>query len=218
MNAFGRPSFVLLSSMLAFGLAACGGGGGDETPAPTPTPTPLPSPPGVPPLAAGKIKLQSQTVGTVNQWPSGDTTTGGQGSPVDGLPCTAPIETYHVHNHLSIFLNGDQLIVPGQIGIPSCTYTLHTHDPSGEIHIEAAAAGTFTLGQFFHIWGRPLDRTNIAGNTGLPVTVYVVNEGDTAASEYTGDLSTIELTAHRQVTIVIGTAITTIPNYDFDGA
>jgi hypothetical protein len=220
MNAFGRPSFVLLSSVLAFGIAACGGGGGDETPAPTPTPTPtpLPSPPTVPPLAAGKVKLQSQVVGTVSQWPSGDSSTGGKGAVVDGLSCGTPNETYHVHSHLSIFLNGNQLIVPDSIGIPSCTYAVHTHDGSGEIHVEAAAAGTFTLGQFFHIWGQPLDRTNIGGLTGMPVTVYIVNENETAATEYTGDLSTIELPAHRQITIQIGTAITTIPNYDFNGA
>src|SRR6185295_3100487 len=109
MNAFARPSFIMLSSVLAFGLAACGGGGGDD-PAPAPTPSPLPSPPGVPPLAVGKIKLESQPVGTVPKWPSGDSATGGQGSAVDGFTCGAAIETYHVHNHLSIFLNGDQLI------------------------------------------------------------------------------------------------------------
>ena len=78
--------------------------------------------------------------------------------------------------------------------------------------------GTFTLGQFFHIWGQPLDRTNIAGIVGLPITVYIVDEGNTAATEYTGDLPNIDLPAHRQITIQIGTAITTIPVYDFDGA
>src|SRR5437762_905406 len=66
--------------------------------------------------------------------------------------------------------------------------------------------------------GQPLDRTNIAGISGLPITVYIVNDGDTAATEYTGDLPSIDLPRHRQVTIQIGTAITAIPVYDFDGA
>jgi len=224
-----RPRFgrgiggILVSSALAFAVASCGGGGGDD-PAPTPQPSPLPSPPSVPPLSSPpQVKLTSQVVGTVNKWPSGDTSTGGQGAAVDGFTCGVAVETFHTHSHLSVFLNGDQLIVPDHIGIPSpggkeCTYAIHTHDGSGEIHIEAAASGTFTLGNFFHIWGQPLDRTNIGGNVGLPITVYIVDEGNTAATEYTGDLLNIDLPAHRQITIQIGTAITVIPVYDFNGA
>src|SRR6185369_7239304 len=129
---FGR---LLISSAFVV-LAGCGGGGSDDPPAqtPAPAPAPLPSPPTVPPLSAPPlVKLQSQPVGTVVQWPSGDTTTGGQGQTVDGFACGEMIETYHVHSHLSIFLNGDQLIVQDHIGIPKpggveCTYSLHTHD------------------------------------------------------------------------------------------
>ena len=222
-----RPRFgrgiggIVISSALAFAVASCGGGGGDD-PAPTPQPSPLPSPPSVPPLSSPPlVKLNSQEIGTI-QWPSGDSTTGGTGQAVDGFTCAAAVETYHVHTHLSVFLNGDQLRVPDHIGIPSpggteCTYSLHTHDASGEIHIEAAAKSTFTLGNFFHIWGQPLDRTNIGGIVGLPVTVYIVDDGQTAATEYTGDLAAIDLPAHRQITIQVGTAIKVIPYYDFDG-
>ncbi len=219
----GRGIGMVISSALAFALAGCGGGGGDD-PAPQPQPSPLPSPPSVPPLSSPPfVKLDTQAVGTVSHWPSGNTATGGQGQTVDGFACAAAIETYHVHSHLSVFLNGDQLILPDHIGIPTpagmeCTYSLHTHDTSGEIHVEAAAAGTFTLGNFFHIWGEPLDRTNIAGIVGLPITVYILDEGNTAATEYTGDLLSIDLPAHRQITIQIGTAIPAIPVYDFDGA
>ncbi len=224
---FGRSMGIVIFSGLAFALASCGGGGGDDpAPQPQPQPSPLPSPPTVPPLSSPpQVKLQSQDVGTVRQWPqSGDTSTGGQGAPVDGFTCGVAVETFHVHSHLSIFLNGDQLIVPDHVGIPTppggteCTYAVHTHDGSGVIHIEAPAAGSFTLGNFFHIWGRPLDRTNIGGISGLPITVYIVDEGQTAATEYTGDLLTIDLPAHRQITIQIGTAIKVIPVYDFDGA
>lgn len=221
---FGRGIGIAVTSALAFALAACGGGGDDPAPQPQPQPSPLPSPPSVPPLSMPPlVKLTSQSVGTVSHWPSGNSATGGQGQTVDGFSCGEMIETYHVHAHLSIFLNGDQLIVPDHIGIPSpggveCTYTLHTHDGSGEIHIEAAAPGTFTLGNFFHIWGEPLDPTNVGGIVGLPITVYVVDEGNTAATEYTGDLLNMDLPAHRQITIQIGTAISVIPVYDFDGA
>jgi hypothetical protein len=202
-------------------LAACGGGGGSDPPAQQPSP--LPSPPSVPPLATTSVKLQSQSVGTVSHWPSGDTATGGQGQTVDGLACGQMLETYHVHAHVAVFLNGDQLIVPDHIGIPSpngqeCTYSMHTHDGSGEIHIEAPAPATFTLGMLFDIWGQPLSTTNVGGVTGLPITLYYFDDGATKATEYQDDWSKLELTAHRQVTIQIGTAIPTIPVYDFDGA
>jgi hypothetical protein len=220
----GRGLGIMATSALAIALAACGGGGGsDPAPADQPNGSPLPTPPTVPPLSSPAVKLDSNTVGTVSHWQSGDTTTGGQGAVVDGFTCADPIETFHIHAHLSVFLNGDQLIVPDHVGIPSpggkeCTYSIHTHDGSGEIHIEAAAPGTFTLGNFFHIWGQPLDRTNIAGIVGLPITVYILDEGNTAATEYTGDLTSIDLPAHRQITIQIGTAIKAIPTYDFNGA
>ncbi len=225
-----RAMLVLLSSAVMLALAGCGGGSDDPAPAPQPQPAPLPSPPTVPPLATGAPIVLSfgSTVGTTSHWPDNDTATGGQGAPVDGLPCVLNMdETYHVHAHVSIFLNGDQLMFPAQIGIPKdaagtdkCVYSLHTHDKSGEIHIEAPAAATFTLGQLFDIWGQPLDTTNVnvGGIVGLPVTIYVVGDGDTKATVYTDDPKKLELTRHRQVTIQIGTAITTIPVYDYAGA
>ncbi len=231
-----RAMLVLLSSAVMLALAGCGGGSDDPAPAPAPAPAPqpqpvpLPSPPTVPPLATGTpIVLNfGGTIGTTQHWPDNDTATGGQGADVDGLPClpTMPGD-YHVHAHVSIFLNGDQLMFPAQIGIPKdaggadkCFYSLHTHDKTGEIHVEAGAKATFTLGQLFDIWGQPLDTTNVnvGGIVGLPVTIYVVGDGDTKATVYADDPKKLELTGHRQVTIQIGTAISTIPVYDFAGA
>ncbi len=136
-------------------------------------------------------------------------------------------EDYHVHAHVSVFLNGDQLIVPMHIGIPrgpgdtdKCFYSIHTHDESGEIHVEAAAPAAFTLGQLFDIWGQPLDTTNVnvGAIVGLPITIYVLEDGATTATIYTDDPKKLELVRHRQITIQIGTAINTIPVYDFAGA
>jgi hypothetical protein len=231
-----RPRFqhgkmALLPLALAFVLAACGGSGDDPTPQPQPQPTPLPSPPPtVPPLATGTpTKLTfGGTIGTKSNWPDGDTSTGGQGADVDGLPCqTTMPDTYHVHAHLSIFLNGEQLIVPQRLGIPrdgsggdKCFYSLHTHDQTGELHVEAGAPATFTLGQLFDIWGQPLDTTNVnvGGIVGLPIAIFVVEDGGTAATLYTDDPKKLELKGHRQVTIQIGSSITALPVYDFNGA
>lgn len=231
---FQRATVILLSSALALTLAGCGGGGGDSSP--QPQPSPLPTPPTVPPLATGTpiVLNYGSTIGTTHRWSDGDTSTGGQGQTVDGLACGEMIETYHVHAHVSIFLNGDQLVVPKFIGLPTdaagtrdpvtgigkCAYSTHTHDETGEIHIEAAAAGTFTLGQVFDVWGQPLDPANVklGDINGLPIKIYMFDEGETQATEFTGDPKTIELKAHRQITIQIGTAISTIPVYDFAGA
>ena len=70
----------------------------------------------------------------------------------------------HVHTHLQIFNRGRAYKIPGQIGIPgSCLYWLHTHASDGIIHIEAPVARTFTLGQFFDVWGEDLTRARAAG-------------------------------------------------------
>ena len=158
----------------------------------------------------------------VDHWDNGDTATGGQGQVVSGLDCLPTMaETYHVHTHVSIFLNGEALSVPSDVGIvPAapqgrCFYSIHTHDKSGKIHIEAAAPGTFTLGQLFAIWGQPLTNTNIAGLTGLPVSVYVTDNG--TVTEAVDNWQNIELTSHREITIAVGTPITEIPNFTWNG-
>jgi len=159
----------------------------------------------------------NHAVGTDN-WPEGDTSAGAQGQTTAGLDClTSPLENYHVHTHVSIFLDGVALAVPPNIGIvvPSggtrCFYSIHTHDRSGKIHVEAGAPGTFTLGQLFAIWGHPLETSNVAGLTGKPIRVFFTDAG--VVMEATGDWHNIELTTHREVTFQIGTPITEIPNF-----
>ena len=69
----------------------------------------------------------------------------------------------------------------------------------------------FTLGQLFTLWGQELENTNIADLTGNPVTVYVTDDG--VVTEAEGDWHDIELKSHREITIVVGTAIAEIPNF-----
>ncbi len=132
---------------------------------------------------------------------------------------------FHGHSHLTIFNNGTALAIPANIGIVAartgqvaCDYPLHTHDLSGRLHMHALTRSVFTLGQFFTVWGQPLSRTNVAGITNQPLTVYITdnNDGSTTAI-YDGDLAAIQLIPHREVTIQIGSAITAIPNYTWSG-
>lgn len=157
-------------------------------------------------------------IGT-DQWPNRNTSTGGDGTPIDDINCTDNMpDEYHVHAHLSIIVNGEAKSVPAEIGFVSltggtrCVYYMHTHDKSGKIHMEAAAPRSFTLGQLFRIWGQPLEDTNVAGYQGLPIRLFVVDGSSVSQVEAT-DWAGLELTSHRQVTIEIGTPIDEIPTF-----
>ncbi|GAC1398295.1 MAG: hypothetical protein NVSMB52_11850 [Chloroflexota bacterium] len=133
---------------------------------------------------------------------------------IDGVPCNAEDVTYHQHSHLTILLKGKPMAVPANTGIHgnSCLYWLHTHDDSGEIHMEAPRPRTFTLGNFFDIWGEPLSRTRAASAivaSGSVMHVYV------GRSLYTGDPRTVVLRRHTQVTIEVGPPFSPPQPFDF---
>lgn len=150
----------------------------------------------------------------------GDTVTGGRSVPVDNIPCeTAEAAVLHVHAHLAIFNHGVQVQVPAYLGMASvsptqgCLYWIHTHDPSGIIHIEAGSVvspngGNYTLGNFFDIWGEPLSRSQVGPFKG-PVTAYL------NGTQYTGDLASIPLRSHQQIVLEVGTPVVPPPNYIF---
>jgi len=144
-------------------------------------------------------------------------------------------EEFHVHTHLSIILNGEDrplpwnpndpavLAIPSDLGIVNaadgtrqCIYSLHTHDNSGMLHVEAPVPGTFTLGQFFDIWGQPLTPTNVAGLVDMPIVVYLT-EADGTTTIVPDHWQDIELTSHRNITIQVGSPIKEIPNFTWTG-
>jgi hypothetical protein len=148
-----------------------------------------------------------------------DTAQGGRGQVVDGIGCGAmEYATLHIHTHLALYYNGKQMQVPQYIGFApnlagGCLYWIHTHDPSGIIHVEAPdisppQGGPYTLGMLFDIWGQPLEREDVAGLVG-PVTAYV------NGTKYDGDLHAIPLRAHQQIVLEVGTPVVPPPNYTF---
>ena len=104
-----------------------------------------------------------------------------------------------------------QYIGAAPSGSTHCFYPIHTHDQSGKIHVESTAAGTFTLGNLFDIWGQPLTDSNVAGISGLPVEIFVTENGTVTKVE-AADWKNIELKDHREITISLGTEVTEIPN------
>ena len=127
------------------------------------------------------------------------------GQPIKGISCDAAEgQRIHIHQHLAIFDHGKPVAIPAYIGIPqtvNCIYWLHTHTPDGIIHIEAPVDRSFTLGDFFAVWGKVLDRRQAADATlrkGEAMHVWVNGKA------YAGDPAKIPLIAHTDVTIQVG--------------
>jgi hypothetical protein len=127
---------------------------------------------------------------------------------------TAEGEVLHIHQHLDIFVNGKRMPVPANIGIYDGEFLteLHTHDPSGIMHLESPVAEHFTLGQFFGVWGVRLNADCVGGycRQVTPWTVYVNGQ------PYSGDPATLDLKSHQEIAFVIGTPPKQIPrSYKF---
>jgi hypothetical protein len=180
-----------------------------------------PTPSG-PAFSAPRTIAIGATIGA-STYAEGDSTSGGQGQPVDGIACDTSTPVQHIHAHLTLIADGTQRAIPSAIGVNNpfivenfvvaagCYYWLHTHDATGFIHVEAPVTTTFNLGQFFAIWGQPLSRTNVGGFSGT-VTAYI------DSTKYDGDLSALDFQAHRQITLIVGTVPDTIPIYAFPAA
>lgn len=222
MRKFSRGESAALSIMLAVSLAACGGGGGSSPPPANNNPPVVPPPP--PPPAPGVVVPPVSTtvqditggphIGT-DRWPNPQT----DGSAIGTFTCGLnPPQTFEAHAHLSILVNNEPQTIPRHVGAAPqgnthCFYTIHTDDPSGKIHVTpAAAGGTYTLGQLFQIWGQPLTSTNVAGVTGLPVEIFVTDNGTVTKVEE-ANWANIELKEHREITIGLGSTVTAIPNF-----
>ena len=127
------------------------------------------------------------------------------GQAINGISCDAQEgQRIHIHQHLAIFDHGKEMTVPQYIGIPQasrCIYWLHTHTPDGIIHIEAPRDRSFALGDFFAVWGQPLDRTHAASaTTKKRESMRVFLNG----VRYTGNPAQIPLTAHADIVIEVG--------------
>ncbi len=79
-------------------------------------------------------------------------------TPSDNPFDQAPI-VLHTHTQLSITINGQAQPIPANIGITEQgAYVIHTHDDSGTLHVESPIIRTYTLGDFFTIWGKTFNK------------------------------------------------------------
>jgi hypothetical protein len=128
------------------------------------------------------------------------------GQTVDDIQCQAQEQVvYHIHAHLAIVVNGQSRVVPANIGIPgTCIYWLHSHDTDGVIHVESPTQRTYTLGNWFDIWGQPLSSNQVGGDKGT-VIAYVNGQ------RYSGDPRAIPLQAHAVIQLDVGTDVAPKP-------
>jgi hypothetical protein len=128
------------------------------------------------------------------------------GQTIDGIQCQAQEQAvYHIHAHVAIYVNGQPRTIPAQIGIPgTCLYWLHSHDTDGIVHVESPNQHTYTLGNWFDIWGQPLGTAQVGGDKGT-VIAYVNGQ------RYTGDPRDIPLTAHAVIQLDVGSDVSPKP-------
>jgi hypothetical protein len=167
--------------------------------------------------SSGSPSSTSSTSGGSNGQLLAQLGNGPDGNGVDGVACNAGEQlAYHIHAHLAVYVNGQPRTIPAGIGIKQpvaeqtssgpfviqgdCFYWIHVHDLSGVIHIESPTQRTYTLGQFFDLWGQPLSTTQVGPATG-PVTAFV------NGAPYQGDPRSIPLTAHQVIQLDVGTVV-----------
>jgi hypothetical protein len=140
------------------------------------------------------------------------------GMAVDGI-VSAPGEqvAFHVHAHLAVYVHGAPRQVPAGIGIapplqvqstPAGPFVvggaafspLHTHAADGIVHIESPVRRTYTLGEFFDVWGQPLGPRRVGPATG-PVTAYLNGR------RYGGNPHAIPLAAHAEIELDVGSPL-----------
>lgn len=139
---------------------------------------------------------------------------GQAGSPVDGIGCEGAEQVvFHIHAHLTVFVDGAARRVPYGIGIPdaqvsptpagpfvaagTCFYWLHTHAADGIIHIESPVERTYTLGDFFDVWGQKLGRAEVGPATGRVTAFY-------DGRLFRGNPRDIPLSRHAQIQLEVG--------------
>ena len=112
----------------------------------------------------------------------------------------------HTHQHLDVVIAGKTIMVPANIGIDwmkRFISPVHTHDDSGIVHIEAAAVETYTLGQFFDVWGVRFDGKCIGSYCAGGNKVLRVFANGTLVG---GDPRVLALTSRQVIAVMYGTS------------
>jgi hypothetical protein len=210
-----------LAPILAF-LTACGGGGSSATP-------PAAVNGGAPPPNGTITASSGATLGEDNTFSpaDGDSSSGGNGQSVDGIPCepTMAESNYHVHVFVGLIVNGRQIALPDGLGMKnpgadaggvtstaSCFYYLHTHDASGIVHVEDPSTASrttalHTLGQVFAIWGHSLSGWTIYTSGQMYRGQGSQLVSSSTYTKFGGDPSSMPLYGHEVIWLESGSPV-----------
>ncbi len=139
------------------------------------------------------------------------------GGSVDGIQCQAGEQVaFHIHSRLTVFVDGRSVKIPAGVGIAdpqteptqvgpfvgsgSCFSWLHTHAVDGIVHIESPVQRTFTLGNFFDVWGQPLSTTQVGPHKGHVTALY-------NGKVWLGNPRDIPLGSHTQIQLDVGSPL-----------
>lgn len=132
------------------------------------------------------------------------------GQAVDGLQCL-PSQggALHIHQYLDFYVNGQRINANPGVGIVNsagCLYPLHVHNGEANIiHNETDQQNvTFTLGQFFDIWGVALSNTQVSKykvDSAHKLVIKLIDSNGNVAT-YTGNPRDIPLGDHETIYIL----------------
>jgi hypothetical protein len=148
---------------------------------------------------------------------------------VDGIKCERNAKTvFHIHVHLTLFVNGSQRAVPAGIGIwpplgpqnyrhglfgvtaENCISWLSTRYADGLVHVESTIQRPFVLGDLFAVWGQPLGGSEVGPARGA--VTAIVN-----GKVWAGDPRRIPLEAHSQIQLEVGKPLIAPQSIEFPG-
>jgi hypothetical protein len=199
--------YLLPAALAALVIAGCGGGSTKTTSGSAGSSSSSSSSGGVQlGPAFGSFSTLPGTQRTVPPWNADDgTSLRGRLKAMGLAPLPQEGTVVHIHQHLDLYVNGQKVTVPALIGISEVGQffsPLHTHDPTGIIHVESATASSFSLGEFFGVWGVQLTRTTIGSlHTGNGKVLRTWVNG----KPLNADPTRIVLTPHQEIVIAYGT-------------
>ena len=128
------------------------------------------------------------------------------GARADALGLPPEGTTMHEHANMQIFVHGKRVRIPTDIGIDPTKGTIqsiHTHDTTGTVHLESSQSRTFTLDEFFGVWGVRFTPSCLGAYCNDQVNRLQVFVG---GKEVTGDLLSVPLDDQTVIVVTYGTA------------
>ena len=131
---------------------------------------------------------------------------------INSISCDAMEQTgFHIHVHLTIYINGKRLTIPERIGIApdgSCFYWMHTHTDDGIIHIEAPQQlHNLALDDFLTLWHDGFSSLNYPSQIDLNTGWEIFVNGKPFTDIVTSPLHTeVPLASHDAITMEYGSS------------